>query len=192
MIEDFIGVYDDFFNKEECEQTINFMNLYLEQGFGQTRKQFEGIDSHLKSDTSLFATHILEIDATNCYLPFTLFNTKFWNTAYKNYSDAFSVLKDSGSHNIYDLKFQNTKIGGGYHIWHFEADNKKNASRLMAFILYLNDVEEGGETEFLYYPKRVKAKQGRLLLFPSSYTHTHRGNPPISNEKHIVTGWLEY
>ena len=59
------------------------------------------------------------------------------------------------------------------------------------FILYLNDVEEGGETEFLYYPKRIKPKQGTIILFPGSMTHTHRGNQTLSNEKYIITGWVE-
>jgi hypothetical protein len=61
----------------------------------------------------------------------------------------------------------------------------------MAFILYLNDVEDGGETEFLYYHKRIKPKQGTLILFPAGYTHTHRGNPPLKGSKYILTGWVE-
>jgi hypothetical protein len=63
---------------------------------------------------------------------------------------------------------------------------------MMQAILYLNDVEEGGETEFLYFSKRVKPKQGTLLLFPASFTHTHRGNPPLSGTKYIMNTWLEY
>ncbi len=79
-----------------------------------------------------------------------------------------------------------------YHVWHNEDDTPQNMRRVATFILYLNDVEEGGETEFLYYPKRVKAKTGRFILWPAGFTHTHRGNPPISNTKYIVTGWVEY
>jgi hypothetical protein len=53
-------------------------------------------------------------------------------------------------------------------------------------------VEEGGETEFLYLSQRVKPKTGRLVIFPSGYVHTHRGNPPLSGEKYIMTGWIEF
>mgnify|MGYP003351836575 CR=1 FL=1 len=59
------------------------------------------------------------------------------------------------------------------------------------YLMYLNDVEEGGETEFLYYPKRIKPKKGTLIMWPAGFTHTHRGNPPISNEKYIVATWTE-
>ena len=37
--------------------------------------------------------------------------------------------------------------------------------------------------------KRVKAKTGRLIIFPAGYTHTHRGNPPIGGDKYILTNW---
>ena len=54
----------------------------------------------------------------------------------------------------------------------------------------MNDVEEGGETEFLYQSFRVKPKAGTLILFPSFFTHTHRGNPPLKGVKYLATGWI--
>jgi hypothetical protein len=57
---------------------------------------------------------------------------------------------------------------------------------------YLNDVEEGGETEFLYQKKRVKPVKNRVVVWPAGFTHTHRGNPPLSNAKYIITGWVEW
>jgi len=59
-------------------------------------------------------------------------------------------------------------------------------------MIYLNDVEEGGETEFLYYARRIKPTQGTLLIWPAYFTHAHRGNPPLSNTKYIITGWIEF
>ena len=57
-------------------------------------------------------------------------------------------------------------------------------------MLYLNDIDEGGETEFLYQHKRVPPKAGTIVIWPTGFSHTHRGNPPLSNTKYIVTGWL--
>ena len=54
----------------------------------------------------------------------------------------------------------------------------KSSARKLVIQLYLNTIEEGGETEFLYINKRIKAEQGRLIIFPAAFTHTHRGNPP--------------
>ena len=63
--------------------------------------------------------------------------------------------------------------------------------RIIVVSLFLNTVEEGGETEFLYQQKRVSAVQGSMILFPSTWTHVHRGNPPLSGNKYIATTWLE-
>ena len=88
-----------------------------------------------------------------------------------------------------DNKLQRTKIGGGFHEFHFEQANINTCRRCIVWSIYLNDVAEGGETEFLYQHKRIKAKKGTAVFFPACYTHTHRGNPPISNNKYILTGW---
>jgi len=56
-------------------------------------------------------------------------------------------------------------------------------------ITYLNDDFEGGETEFLYQGVRVKPEKGKTVIFPASYTHVHRGNPPIGGTKYIATTW---
>jgi hypothetical protein len=112
--------------------------------------------------------------------------------AYKKYADKYDVLTDLASHQIYSFKMQRTPIGGGYHIWHCEQGDRFSSGRILTFTCYLNDVVEGGETEFLYYPKRVPATQGTFLIFPGGFTHTHRGNPPLSNTKYIITGWVQF
>ena len=108
------------------------------------------------------------------------------------YTQKYWSLKSYYKHNAYNFVIQKTLPGEGYHIWHSEDMNPKASTRILTYIIYLNDVEEGGETEFLYYHKRFKPKKGTMLLFPAGYTHTHRGNPPLSGEKYIITGWIEF
>ena len=45
-------------------------------------------------------------------------------------------------------------------------------------------------TEFLYQSKRVQAVQGRMLMCPAGYPHTHRGNPPMKGEKFTINSWM--
>ena len=83
---------------------------------------------------------------------------------------------------------------GGYHHWHSEI-YPQNAScetlhRVLLFQFYLNDVEEGGETEFLYQGRKVEARQGRLIVAPAGFTHTHKGHVPVSGDKYIATSWI--
>ena len=63
------------------------------------------------------------------------------------------------------------------------------AGRMLVWTIYLNDVLEGGETEFLYHSERHKAEEGKIVIFPANYMCAHRGNPPLSNTKYILTGW---
>lgn len=58
-------------------------------------------------------------------------------------------------------------------------------------MLYLNTVEDGGGTEFKYINRVEKAEKGKMLIWPSDFTHTHRGVISPSEEKYIMTGWYE-
>jgi 2OG-Fe(II) oxygenase superfamily len=195
-IENFVLQQDNFFSQEECE---SFIELYHKmESFGLTinRQKSEGADGTVKKDDQMFLTEIvckLPTSDLNVYgFPqFWNFSQKFWENIYPAYASEYSALNGFEKMTIRLTKVQKTEVGGGYHVWHCENGTVENMRRVAAFIVYLNDVEEGGETEFLYYPKRVRAKQGRLILWPSGFTHVHRGNPPISETKYIFTGWIE-
>ena len=85
---------------------------------------------------------------------------------------------------------QKTQPTEGYHMFQGENINWNLHTRTMAWMAYLNDVEEGGETEFLYQQLKIKPKKGTVVIWPGSYTHLHRGNPPMS-DKYIATGWYQ-
>lgn len=112
----------------------------------------------------------------------------YLNDAIREYSSNFEILSDMSLRSTRQ-KLQKTKTGGGYHVWHCEKSVLDSSERVLVWSIYLNDVEEGGETEFLYQSKRIKAEKGKILIFPASFTHTHRGNPPLSGDKYILTGW---
>jgi hypothetical protein len=189
-IKQFVGIFENAFSKEYCEGLIKAYDIAIEAGYGKTRQSVEKDFSKLqKSDTQLFNN----IDNIQIPLPdVAAFNDIFWGKCYPLYEEQFASLKDSGRHSSYFFKIQKTNLSEGYHIWHYESGSREISNRLLTWMVYLNDVEEGGETEFLYQSMRVKPKQGTLLIWPAAFTHTHRGNPPLSNEKYIVTGWTEF
>jgi hypothetical protein len=108
---------------------------------------------------------------------------------FEMYSKEFPGVQRSIS---YEIKLQKTPIKGGYSVWHGEQGPGSSATRVLSWMVYLNDVEEGGETEFLYQGFRQKSVKGTLVIWPAAFTHTHRGNPPYSNEKYIITGWANF
>lgn len=78
----------------------------------------------------------------------------------------------------------------GRYIYHEDGLTDKNKSRVITYLWYLNDVVEGGETEFFGGSSRIVPETGKLLLFPAVWCYPHRGNIPVSSSKYIITGWL--
>ena len=90
----------------------------------------------------------------------------------------------------YNVKMQKTEPGGGYHVWHCEQSGRSDGvARALVWTLYMNDIEEGGETEFLNQMERVPPEAGKLVIFPAAWPWQHRGNPPLKGTKYICTGW---
>ncbi|MBW8185869.1 2OG-Fe(II) oxygenase [Shewanella nanhaiensis] len=85
---------------------------------------------------------------------------------------------------------------GGYPHWHSEqfpqAGHNEALHRVVLYMFYLNDVEEGGETEFFYQERKLKPKKGTMVIAPAGFTHSHRGNMPISGDKYIATSWVMF
>lgn len=185
QIENFIGVFPDLYTEDYCDSVIDLFHKSCSAGFGY--KHSWNVD---RQDSVVFSNDCLDMEHGG--EKYGHFLSVFWSKAYKEYTKKYGVLDRSGKHAIFSCKLQKTEVSEGFHAFHFDANPKNLSNRILVFLLYLNDVDEGGETEFLYMPKRVKPKKGTLLVFPASFTHTHRGNPPISNTKYVLTGWVEF
>lgn len=90
-------------------------------------------------------------------------------------------------------KVQRTPPGGGFSQWHFEqGGTRETARRWGVWMLYLNDVNKGGKTDFPNQDLSVTPKKGTMVIWPAAYTHPHRSAPDLEEWKYIVTGWLVY
>ena len=84
---------------------------------------------------------------------------------------------------------------GAYPYWHCELhpdpeDQGESLHRVVLWTIYLNDDFREGETEFLYQRRKIVPKTGSLLIAPTAFTHTHRGNMPKGGDKYIATSWV--
>jgi len=128
-------------------------------------------------------------------------NGNFYTEVYEQYlSDCLSNYLNRYDYINNNCRFglnmnyniQHYKIGGGFKKWHHERTSPaKQSNRVLVFMTYLNDVEDGG-TEFYYQGIKTKAKKGLTLLWPTDFTHTHIGIVSNTKEKYIVTGWYTY
>jgi len=107
-----------------------------------------------------------------------------WNYA-KKYKIAYN-MKTSIANNI-----QYYKPKGGFPHLHYET-SPFTPLRAVVYMLYLNDVTDGGGTNFPFQNVTTHAVKGDLILWPADFTHPHRGVISDTQEKYICTGWFEY
>ncbi|MBT4985452.1 MAG: 2OG-Fe(II) oxygenase [Ilumatobacter sp.] len=71
------------------------------------------------------------------------------------------------------------------HTDYFEGSN-----RVISAIAYLNTVNGGGMTNFIYHGKEVDAVAGRVTVFPSNYLFAHAALPPTTDTKYSAAFWV--
>lgn len=189
MYEDFIGFYPKALPDQFCKgivEAFDYHHFAGGMGIWQEDDQFRTANAgrfDWAMDLEHFAPRMYNGDHPARVLNEVLF------ASLNNYIHTFGHLKESVFSSTAQ-KVQKTPAGGGYHVWHDENGDIHNSSRKMVWMVYLNDNYEGGETEFLYYKKRVQPEQGKLIIWPAGLTHCHRGGLVTSGCKYVVTGWF--
>ena len=186
-ITNFIAVYDNYITKEECNNAIQLFENETKFNRTVNRSVFEGAKLTQKQDLQFFA-NANNIDTWWEDVKGLKLN---YEIALKHYLDNTGAGDHYGELSYTTFKIQKTLPTEGYHTWHIEhMPGFHYSSRALVFTIYLNDVEEGGETEFLHQSVRVKPKTGRIVIWPAGFPYVHRGNPPLSGEKYILTSWM--
>jgi len=189
---DFIGFYENVFPQGFCHHIIQEYDKFFEQGFCGTRQDDEKSQKTIKDGSYYFLNmrNGHDIMMKN-YHGMTLFKCLRGGLqrCFDSYIREFDILQDLNLRSS-DIKIQKTNPGQGYHVWHCEQVNIE-PNRCLVWAIYLNDIDEAGETEFLYQKLRVPPKENTCIIWPASYTHTHRGNVVYGEKsKYIVTGWF--
>ena len=178
---DLIRRYKGAFSSDDCKKLVNYID-----GFEKNKLLAHDTRAlHEVDNKALNVTHSYDMTAYSFVAEQTMPKFKL---CLDEYLKTFSIL-NTCKFLVYSLKVKKIPAGGGFHVWHFENGSLLSAQRQFVIQLYLNDEFDGGETEFLYQNKREKASAGDVLIFPCSFTHTHRGNPPIGGTKYLVTSW---
>lgn len=92
-----------------------------------------------------------------------------------------------GNKILTEFRFKHFKPGNYFSNWHSEL-SYKTPMRLVGFTIYLSEHNCG--TEF-FDGTYIKSEEGKAVIFPSSFTHTHRGQPcPDKKDRYLLTGYL--
>jgi hypothetical protein len=192
-IENFVGVFDNIVSPEYCAQAIEHYERMAAMNKTRNRQELEGVNKTLKDTHTYFLLDDTDSEVIHTNGKMAVDFAQAVLKANEVYSDTYGIVNAIANYKVSEtVKMQKTNPGEGYHMWHCEHCSIAYGRRVMQAILYLNDVDAGGETEFLYLGRRIQPKAGTLILFPSSFTHAHRGNPPLQGTKYIMNTWLEF
>ena len=90
------------------------------------------------------------------------------------------------------FNIQKYSPGDHFSLLHSERTSINSLHRLFAWMTYLNDVDDGGQTNFSHYGIKIKPETGNTLIWPAEWTHAHTGEILKSGTKYIVTGWMHF
>jgi hypothetical protein len=173
-----IELYDNIV--EDCAE---FIELALSKEGWRDSTFFTPTETN-KVDKSVRNTKILD-------LPYHLEGEIEWfvlSKMFKSVADDYSAKWRCGYQQMEHPQLLHYTKGEGHYDYH--ADAGPGTIRTFSAILYLNEVEEGGETHFQHFDLKISPKAGRLAMFPADYPYVHAALPPLSGDKFAIVTWF--
>lgn len=184
-MEHFIRTYDDVLSEAFCAEVIN--------RFDADPLRFKGLCSGVDDNPELNPSHKVTTELIISGAPIwkdveDVFQREFvhhMNLYAEDFSDISSI---AGNLTSEPFRIKKYEIGGFFN-WHIDCAGV-DFHRVVAIQFYLNDVSDGGETEFDYQALSIKAARGRVIMFPTVWTYRHRGAEVVSNPKNVCTNYI--
>jgi len=176
-VDDLIYVFDDVIPKDFC-------NYLIKKFEDDSENQVEGMTG-LGKQTNVKVTTDIHLVGNEKWFEDTNEVLNYTNLCVEKYYNIMGSIQffmqnvDYGS-----IIFAKYPIGGFFN-WHVDA-TFPDESRIFQIIVYLNDVESGGETEYPVFGAKIKPKVGRVVIAPCSYPFFHKSHPTISGSKYNI------
>ena len=181
-LNEFIQVYDNALESDICSFLISL--------FEQVTEKHERYDNEGKPNFTQFnltENKIIseEVNKIHNYIIKKVFE---YRDIYYQFIDKRVFPEE---HAFEQFRIKKYNIGGEDRFdTHVDVVDYASSRRFLSFFWYLNDVGVGGET--IFTDLSISPKQGTLVIFPPLWTFPHKGNPPISNEKYLLSTYLHY
>lgn len=181
-LHDFIQIYENSLESNVCEFLISL--------YDQVPENHERFDNNGKPNFSQFNLTenrelTPEVNQVHNHIIKKIFEYK---EKYYEY-----VCKDvfPQEHALEQFRVKKYNTGGEDRFdTHVDVVDHSSSRRFLSFMWYLNDVNEGGKT--IFKDLEIQPKKGTLVIFPPLWLFPHRGEPPISDTKYILTSYLHY
>lgn len=185
----FINEYKNSLNNESCDYIINWFetnkNLHIKGKIGDNKK----INLDKKNSTDI---HMNFLDNSTKKINELIYNCIVANLP--KYKQEFWCLENKIQkwHLTDDWNIQRYFPTEGYFTAHCESSTLKSSHKMLVWMIYLNDILDGGGTSFPFYNKTINAEQGKLIFWPAGWTHLHHGVVSPTETKYIATGWFNF
>lgn len=175
-------------NPVVCDELIHFFKTNVvrhEKGNTST-----GVDDQIKLSTDLsLRPRELGLDSHEYVRNYL----DILHTCYRDYLEQWPFLKGiMPKINIGPFNIQEYLPGGHFKFPHTERFSLASSHRVLAWMTYLNDVDDGGSTSFHHQKIDIQPRKGLTLIWPAEWTHAHSGNIVNSGMKYIITGWMHF
>jgi len=172
-----------------CDDIIEYFEentQYQYDGLISAAGEFTNVNKKIKDSTDCLLSHNQDLYTKYCNELQPIIEKYVEKFPYSNEYAPWRLIEE--------IVVQRYLPGQAFYEWHTERSNSKMpaTTRHIVFMTYLNDVYDGGGTEFYHQNLVTPAKKGSTILWPADWTHTHRGQVSLTETKYIITGWLNY
>ena len=177
---DFILYKRSAYSQEGCDHAIKFFEERVD--LHEVGTAGDRVNLDWKKSTDIFLMRH----------QYTLFEDVV-QSCIKDYIKKYPTSDSLHRWDIFEIiKLQRYKPGEGYVHEHCENSGVDNMNRVLAWMIYLNDVTDGGHTKFPNQNRKFQPRRGDILMWPAYFTHSHHGIVSKTQTKYIVTGWSTY
>lgn len=181
-LKDLIRIYENSLESDVCDFLVNLFEQVTEK---HERHDNSGKPNFLQFNFTENREISSEVNNVHNYIIKKVFE---YRDKYYEYVDKRVFPEDHALEQFRIKKYEPNGIDR--FDTHVDVVEYGTARRYLSFLWYLNDVEEGGKTVFKEI--EIKPKKGTLMMFPPLWMYPHRGEPPISNSKYIMSTYLHY
>ncbi|KAL7516978.1 hypothetical protein ACHAWX_001946 [Stephanocyclus meneghinianus] len=187
-----IVTLDNFLTEDECAALIN---LGHKVGYSPSRDAVEVLPD---GSYSSIETQGHSLSTAWCDYPNNCRATEIPQRIHERIAKLTGIMVGNSE----DLQIVKCEHGQFYNLRHDYVDGQQNrrcGPRILTFLLYLSDVEEGGETSFPYFGLTVKPRVGRALLWPNVLNSdpkkqdvrmAHEAKRVVKGRKFVANAWL--
>ena len=170
-----------------CDQLVDFFET--NQAMQIKGKTSSGIDPNSKRSTDIIIKPKMLLEPE--FKIFESYMAKL-HLCYIDYKKQWPFLEKMPNLEIGKFNLQKYRTGDHFNSVHTERASINTTHRVLAWMTYLNDVEEGGETSFSHFGLSIRPEKGKTLIWPADWSHAHSGHSVTQGLKYIITGWIQF